>query len=305
MAGQRGFDRDLRGFIVPDLADHDDVRIRPQKAAHRCGKGQADLRIDLHLAQAGLRDLDRILGRPELSGIDVDLGQHRVQCGRFARAGRAGRQDQAVGSARHARHRPDVAFVQPDLAQRHRLLRFKQAQHHVFQSVGGGQHRDAQFQLAAAELAELNLAVLRAAALGNVQAGHHLDPGHQRAAQFGRQLQVSLQLALAAHAHPHRSVAHVGLDVDVGGAGLARVLDHDANQPHDAGRIACGGGLLETRARIDLDQGLGHHVFQGRFRLCRSGRRRTVSRARRSAGGQRHAGPLRRSRALFSEPGLD
>ena len=65
--------------------------------------------------------------------------------------------------------------MQADLFQLQGLLRFEQAQHHVFQAIGGGQHRDTQFQFAAAEFAELDLAVLRAPPLGDVQPGHHLD----------------------------------------------------------------------------------------------------------------------------------
>ena len=63
VAGLRGFDGDLRGFQVADLAHHDDVRVLAQKRAHRLGEGQPDLRVDVYLIDPRQVDLGRILDR--------------------------------------------------------------------------------------------------------------------------------------------------------------------------------------------------------------------------------------------------
>ena len=49
MAGECRLHRDLRGFGVAHLADHDDVGILTHDGTQRRRKGQADLAIHLHL----------------------------------------------------------------------------------------------------------------------------------------------------------------------------------------------------------------------------------------------------------------
>jgi hypothetical protein len=63
----------LRGFLVADLADHDDVGVGAQEGAQRLGEGPVDLRVDLHLAQPGLGDFHRVLGGPDLALGRVDV----------------------------------------------------------------------------------------------------------------------------------------------------------------------------------------------------------------------------------------
>ena len=62
VAGLRGLDGDLGGLEVADFADHDDVRVLAQEGAQRGGEGQADLRVDVDLVDAGQVDFGRILG---------------------------------------------------------------------------------------------------------------------------------------------------------------------------------------------------------------------------------------------------
>ena len=61
MPGDGGLHRDGGRLIVPDLTDHDNVRVLAEDGAERGGKGQAGLRIDLHLVDAGYVRLDRVL----------------------------------------------------------------------------------------------------------------------------------------------------------------------------------------------------------------------------------------------------
>ena len=46
-----------------------------QERAERLAEGQVDLRVDLHLAQSGLRDFDRVLGGPYLALGPGDMAE--------------------------------------------------------------------------------------------------------------------------------------------------------------------------------------------------------------------------------------
>ena len=94
--GQRSLDRDLRGLVVADLADHDDVRVLAQDRAQGLGEVEVDLGVDLGLADAGQLVLDRVLDRHDVAAAGVQPAQRRVQRGGLARAGGAGHQDDAV-----------------------------------------------------------------------------------------------------------------------------------------------------------------------------------------------------------------
>ena len=64
--GQRRLDRHLGRFQVADFADQDHVRVVPQDRPQGAGERQADLRVRLDLADAGLMVLDRVLDRDDL-----------------------------------------------------------------------------------------------------------------------------------------------------------------------------------------------------------------------------------------------
>ena len=71
---------DLYLHRIAHLADHDDVRIRPQKRPHCSGKGESDFGMHLHLPQSFLGDLDWILRRPYFPLVGIDMPQDRMQC---------------------------------------------------------------------------------------------------------------------------------------------------------------------------------------------------------------------------------
>ena len=68
MAGQRGLHGVLRGLVVADLADHDDVGILPEDRAQRGAEGDADLGLHSGLIELVVHHLDRIF-----DGGDVDF----------------------------------------------------------------------------------------------------------------------------------------------------------------------------------------------------------------------------------------
>ena len=51
MPGQRCLHCHFSRFQIPDLTDHDDVRVLPQQGANTVGKGQVDIGLHLHLVE--------------------------------------------------------------------------------------------------------------------------------------------------------------------------------------------------------------------------------------------------------------
>jgi hypothetical protein len=97
VAGERGLDADRGGLLVAHLADHDDVGVGAQKGPHHHREIEPGLAVDLHLAQALLRDLDRVFRGPDLGIGVVEELEHRVQRGGLARAGRPADEEDPVG----------------------------------------------------------------------------------------------------------------------------------------------------------------------------------------------------------------
>ena len=67
MACERRLDGDLRRLQIPDLADHDDVRVLAQDRAQRVGKIEPDRRLHLDLVDAGKLIFNGVLHREELA----------------------------------------------------------------------------------------------------------------------------------------------------------------------------------------------------------------------------------------------
>ncbi len=103
------------------------------------------------------------------------------------------------------------------------------AQHHGL-AVHRRHGRDAQVDVLAAHR-ELDAAVLRQAALGDVEARHDLDAREDRGAQLRRRRLDLAQHAVDAVAQAERLLER--LDVDVGGALLDRARDDAVDDAHD------------------------------------------------------------------------
>jgi hypothetical protein len=115
VAGERGLDRDLRGFQVAHFADHDDVRILADDAAQRVGEVQPDLRLGLDLVDALDLVFDRVLDGDDLDVGRVELAQRGVQRGGLAGAGRAGDQQDPVRLLQHVLERGMNCGPKPSL----------------------------------------------------------------------------------------------------------------------------------------------------------------------------------------------
>src|SRR5271157_4408994 len=61
MTGQGSSQTDLGGFLIANLAHHDDVGILPQKGPHGRREREPDLGLDLHLIHSPELVLDGVL----------------------------------------------------------------------------------------------------------------------------------------------------------------------------------------------------------------------------------------------------
>src|SRR5207247_1107668 len=153
----------------PVLVDrlHRALRVRPepgrvpqllavlaQEGLHHLGEVQARFPVHLYLAQALLRDLDRVLGSPDLGIRGVERLQHRVQRGGLARAGRTADEEQAVGLGHRALQLVDVARAESHFFQRNRLARGEYPHHDVLDATRSRDRRDAQLDVERPEFLE-------------------------------------------------------------------------------------------------------------------------------------------------------
>ena len=101
MTGQRGLNRNLGGFVITNLTDHNDVRVLAHDGTQPRGKAEADLGFDVDLVDTAQLVLDRVLDGNDLFVGRVDFVQSPVQCGRLSAPGRSRHQDHAVGLGNH------------------------------------------------------------------------------------------------------------------------------------------------------------------------------------------------------------
>src|SRR4030067_1411453 len=96
MARQRGLDGNLSGFDVSNFPYHNDIRILPENVTKAVGKGKIDLRLDLHLPDAGEPILYRVFNGKKVSVFTVELAQGGIESGGLAASGGARKQNDPV-----------------------------------------------------------------------------------------------------------------------------------------------------------------------------------------------------------------
>src|SRR5258708_24792533 len=99
VAGERGLDGDLRGFLVANFANHDLVGVVAQNVAQAAREGQSLFLINGNLRDAAKHVLDRIFDGDDFVFVGLDFVHGGVQGGCLAGAGWSGNQHHAVGLA--------------------------------------------------------------------------------------------------------------------------------------------------------------------------------------------------------------
>ncbi len=246
VAGKCRLHPDLGGFEVTDLTDHDHVRVLAQEGPERRCEVEADVLVHLHLVDAGEVELDRVLGGGDVLGYLVQFGKSGVKRNGLAATGRP-------GDEHHAERLVDLTL---EVGERFRLvpkLGHVQLQVALVQKTQndllaeeGREHRDTVVHVLAAAKLDLDAAVLRQAALGDVELAHDLDAGCYGVFQLQRRFHHLVEHAVDAVAHPEELL--VRLDMDIGRLLLDGVGENKVDQLDDRGVL---GGALQ-RADIDL-----------------------------------------------------
>ena len=248
MARERRLDAHLGGFGVAHLPHQDHVGGLPQHGSDDPREIEADLVLDLHLVDAGEVILDRIFGGDDLGVGAVELVERGVERGRLARTRGTGDEDDAVGAANQVFELPEIVFGEPQLPDADLDVVFVEDPHHDRLAVVGGQDADAEIVVFAVG-GELDPAVLRAAALGDVELGENLDAGEHRPQQAAGRVVALYQTAVDAVADA--DPVFEGLDVDVARPQLHRLGDDQINELHHRGIgvvfLGRGGLLLDCR----------------------------------------------------------
>ena len=222
MAGLGGFNGDVGGFQIANLAHHDDVRILAQKRLQRGSKGESLLVVYVDLVDAGQVNLGRVFGGGNIHAVGIEDVQAGIKRYGFARAGGAGHQHHAVGAVDGFQNQLFLEIFETQLVDIQRGSVGIQNPHHDFFAEQGGQGADAKVDGLNAFLEhQLDAPVLRNAFFGNIQLGHHLDARSQLAADVERRAHHFAQLAVNPEAHPR--TFFVKFKMDVGGAGGQRI----------------------------------------------------------------------------------
>ena len=249
MSGQRGLDRDTRGFQIAHLADHDDVRILAHDRTQRMGEIQPDRRFGLDLVDTLDLVFDRILDGDDLHVGRIEFRQRRVQRGGLAGTGRARNQQDAVRLFQHFLELRQEFVGEAELVEiQHHGFAIEQAHHHRF-AVRGWNSAHAQVELLALH-AQHDATVLRQTPFRDVELGHDLDARNDCCGQIGRGRFDFLQHAI--HAQPHFQAILERLDVDVGCARFDRALDDQIDQT-DHRRF--GGEIAQMFDIVGIGQG--------------------------------------------------
>ncbi len=230
MAGERGLDADLGRLEVADLAHHDDVGVLAQEGAQRGREVEADLVVHLHLVDAHQVELDGVLGGRDVGAHLVQLGERRVERGGLAAAGRPGHQHHPERLVDGVLEVLEGRLLEAELGHVELEVRLvEQTEHHLL-AEHGGQDGDTEVHILVAAELHLDAAVLRQAALGDVELRHHLDARRERVLQPERRLHDLVEHAVDAEADAEHLL--VGLDVHVArpladGVGQERVHQAD------------------------------------------------------------------------------
>ncbi|EKD38367.1 MAG: hypothetical protein ACD_75C00760G0002 [uncultured bacterium] len=92
MACHGGLDGDLRSIDIPDLTNHNDIRILTEKRLQRCGEGHPHFLVDVDLIDTLEIEFDWILGGEDFNILAVHRVEGGIEGNRLARPGRSGNQ---------------------------------------------------------------------------------------------------------------------------------------------------------------------------------------------------------------------
>ena len=184
VAGERRLHGDLRGLEVADLADHDDVRVLAHDRAQRVAKVRPICGFTwIWLMPASWYSTGSSTVRIFTSGW-LSAVERGVERGRLAAAGRPGDQQDAVRLHQRVDEALERVVGEAELREVERDAALVEDPQHDALAVHRRHGRDAQVDLLALH-AQLDAAVLRQPALGDVEVRHDLDARDHRGRRAG------------------------------------------------------------------------------------------------------------------------
>jgi hypothetical protein len=213
VTGEGRLDGDATGIDIADLAHHDDVRVLPQQRPQGGGELEAGLVVHLKLVDAHQVVLDGVFHGGDVHFRVVDFTEHGVEGGALAAAGRTGDEHDAVGLMQRRAVVLQHLVAEAELLERDQVIAVVDDADHDLLAELARHGRDAQIDRAILQQ-HVDAAVLRQAALGDVQPGHDLDAADHGGVHLVRRADLLEQPTV--HAIPHAELVVVRLDVDVG-----------------------------------------------------------------------------------------
>ncbi len=231
VAGLRRLDGDLGRFQIPYLADHDHVRILSQKGAQRVGEGEPDLRIDVDLIDAGHVDLGRIFRCRDVALRRIEDIEAGIERDGLSRTGRSGDQNHSIGLGQRIEVELFLLFVVTQRVDAELgAAGVENPQHDLF-AIERGAGVDTKVDGASFGDLQLDAAILRNAALGDVHPRHDLDARDDSRREIARRLRHFVENAV--HAEADAKHLFVDLEMDVRCAAADRVQQRAVDEAHD------------------------------------------------------------------------
>ena len=226
--GQGGLDGDVGRLAVANLADHDDIRILAKDRPKAGGEGEPDLGVDLGLADSVDGIFDRILDREDVAAAIVEPLQPSIKARRLAGAGRAGDENDSVRLRQRLAEQAVDRLAHAEPVQVDTGIFLVEDSEHDPLAGSARKSRDSHVDQLAAQ-GEADPAILRKAALGDVEPGHHLDPADDDRGDVRRHSKGLAKHAV--HPHPDDEPGLVRLDMDVADPLAGGVGDDPVDEP--------------------------------------------------------------------------
>ena len=176
--------RHVRRFAITNFTHHDHIRILTHNVPQPGCKGQPDLLVHVDLVDAVHLIFHRVFNGDDLFIRLVDAFQRRIQSGGFPATRRPSHKENAVRELRVKLHAGKHMVIKAQPPQIVKIARrtVQQAHHYGF-AKQRGQRGNAQIHFAAHGL-NLDAAILRQPAFGDIQFRHQLHARNQRRFHF-------------------------------------------------------------------------------------------------------------------------
>ena len=232
VASERGTDGDLGGIEVAHFTDHDDIRVTAQDASERGGEGEVDLGLHGDLDHAVEFVFHRVLDRNDTTLFHIEAAEEGVERGALATAGGAGDEDDAVRGRNEATDALFVGGVEAEGGEIEALLA-EEAEADIF-AVDAWDCGHADIDRLAGDF-QGDAAVLGAAALGNVEAGHDFQAGDHGILEHFNPLGDGCFVENAVDAVADAEVVAEGFKVDVSRSLVETLAEDLIHELHDRG----------------------------------------------------------------------